>query len=88
MDKKLKAKWIKALRSGNFKQLKGRYYDRESNRYCCIGVLGRIAQGDSYTGSGHATLETKLGEHCQELIDMNDSGKSFKRIAAYIEAKL
>ena len=41
MDKKLKAKWVKALRSGKYEQ--GRYMLRHNNEYCCLGVLCRVA---------------------------------------------
>jgi hypothetical protein len=35
--------WCKALKSGKYKQGKGMLYNRESRKYCCLGVLGRIA---------------------------------------------
>lgn len=38
MDKKLKAKWLKALRSGKYKQGKG-VLRTADNRFCCMGVL-------------------------------------------------
>lgn len=40
MDKKLKTKWIKALRSGKYKQGSGRL--KKGNTYCCLGVLAAI----------------------------------------------
>lgn len=40
MDAKLKAKWIKALRGGKFKQTTGSLYDGFA--YCCLGVLATI----------------------------------------------
>lgn len=40
LDKKIKAKWLKALRSGKYKQTrKGTLYNKKSNAYCCLGVL-------------------------------------------------
>jgi hypothetical protein len=47
MDAKLKAKWVKALRSGKFKQ--GDEYLKGGNRYCCLGVLATI-QGAKWRG--------------------------------------
>ena len=41
MDPELKAKWLKALRSGRYKQGRGALRD-ENNCYCCLGVLGDI----------------------------------------------
>lgn len=37
MDKKLKAKWVKALRSGRYDQTTGSLHDDVG--YCCLGVL-------------------------------------------------
>jgi len=37
---KLKAAWIKALRSGKFRQGRGSLY--KDGKYCCLGVLARI----------------------------------------------
>ena len=41
MDKKLKVKWVEALRSGKYEQ--GRHYLESEGRYCCLGVLRAIA---------------------------------------------
>jgi len=38
MNKRIKSKWLKALRSGKYEQ--GKYNLRDSeNKYCCLGVL-------------------------------------------------
>jgi hypothetical protein len=37
MNKIVKKKWLKALRSGEYKQGGGRL--RSGNKYCCLGVL-------------------------------------------------
>src|SRR6185369_2630794 len=54
MKKSVKAKWIKALRSGRYKQGNFTLRDkrRSETRYCCLGVLAQIQgckwkQGDS-----------------------------------------
>ena len=41
MDKKLKAKWIKALKSGKYKKGDGALKKKVERRYtyCCLGVL-------------------------------------------------
>lgn len=48
MDKKLKAKWVKALRSGKFKQarscLERLDYKGNPKGNCCLGVLCRISK--------------------------------------------
>ena len=48
MDKKIKAKWLKALRSGDYDQTEGalcRVLDTGA-AYCCIGVLVEIVRGE------------------------------------------
>jgi len=37
-----KDKWLKALRSGKFQQGVCRLHDKETNKYCCLGVACRI----------------------------------------------
>ncbi len=49
MDRKLRNKWVKALRSGKYKQ--GKEHLRQENDkgksvYCCLGVLIEVAGGD------------------------------------------
>ena len=41
MNPKIKEKWLKALRSGEYKQ--GRESLRKDDKYCCLGVLCDIA---------------------------------------------
>jgi hypothetical protein len=40
MDVKVKTAWVKALRSGKFKQGDGQLYDGQN--YCCLGVLAQV----------------------------------------------
>lgn len=40
MDKKLKAKWLKALRGGRYRQT--RDHLKADGGYCCLGVLANI----------------------------------------------
>lgn len=42
MNKKIADKWVKALRSGKYKQGKSRL--RTDNEYCCLGVLCDISK--------------------------------------------
>ena len=47
MNQKIKARWLKALRSGRYKQAKGRLrVEREPGEYgfCCLGVLCDLAR--------------------------------------------
>jgi hypothetical protein len=40
MKKSIAIKWVKALRSGEYKQAKHSLYD--GHKYCCLGVLCKI----------------------------------------------
>lgn len=44
LDPELKAKWLAALRSGEYKQ--GRYCLSTDNGFCCLGVLCDIVKDD------------------------------------------
>lgn len=44
MDKKIRAKWIRALRSGKYKQTRGQIKHRDA--YCCLGVLCTVMKAD------------------------------------------
>ncbi len=100
MDKRLKSKWVKALRSGKYKQGFGAL--KSDNSYCCLGVLCDVSNIGAWDKSNRylyntqysaATitqeLRNKVGltvEQQGKLIDLNDSDfKSFEDIASYIE---
>mgnify|MGYP006898466107 CR=1 FL=1 len=70
MDKKLKKRWVAALRSGNYRQARESLIDRSGSRarYCCLGVLCRVsgAEFSLYSGcaefpSGNLTNTGTLG---------------------------
>ena len=44
MNKEFKAKWVKALRSGRYKQGKNALRNID-NEYCCLGVLCSLVGG-------------------------------------------
>jgi hypothetical protein len=101
---RVKRAWMKALRSGKFKQGHGKLYDPKTRRYCCLGVLARI-QGCRFNpelgfkfpngNTSRSNLEgwgETLGLDCNQessLIDLNDNVKSnFKGIAVWISKNL
>jgi len=112
MDRKIKAKWLKALRSGKYKQ--GRSYLRQvpdsgrGLRHCCLGVLAEVSgvawkevteapvphyffhKREAHTDDWYARLPPSMvpKNAQEELIDRNDSGETFKRIANWIERNL
>lgn len=45
MPKAIKRKWLRALRSGTYKQAKHRLYDHQTAGFCCLGVLQHCVSG-------------------------------------------
>lgn len=93
--RKNRLKWVKALESGRYKQ--GRFHlvdidDNGGNKYCCLGVWGRVSRREEvYTEVCNEAL-SPLGRRSlgmtknqeDRAIHMNDSiGSTFKEIAAY-----
>lgn len=90
MDSQLKAKWVEALRSGEYTQIPMELHDKENGGYCCLGVLCRIAEIDlaGDTGPIYRKLNNMTGDYAP-LVDLNDNqGKNFAEIADWIEANL
>lgn len=60
MDKKTKAKWLKALRSGKYEQGRGRLQRVEdgSRQYCCLGVLCEVL-GYTHSGDGQGYYDQR-----------------------------
>jgi len=44
LPKRFKDKWVKALRSGEYKQGTGFLYDSYKDCYCCLGVAGALCE--------------------------------------------
>lgn len=53
MNPEIKAKWIAALRSGEFTQGSGALRRADTDRFCCLGVLCELYRRD--TGQGEWT---------------------------------
>lgn len=98
MDAQLKAKWLDALRNGEYRQGKHKLFDRDLNEYCCLGVLCDIQGADfNKIEEQFGTLALSenpkqflagLGLSTIELVSKNDHGKSFSEIADFIEANI
>lgn len=104
MKQDIKERWLKALRSGAFRQGRGRLRQcvRDGvTRHCCLGVLGEILAPSSkwtskaITNDGtnlRGSVLAELGltfEHEGELVGMNDGERrTFEEIADWIERKL
>lgn len=90
MDKTVKKKWIKALRSGKYNQGTGCLKDFENKTFCCLGVLcdiagGRIIKNMQFPSETFVKKMQLSFKDMKLLADMNDEGSSFKVIANYIE---
>jgi len=90
LTKKLKEKWIKALRGGEYEQGKMDLHNLSDNTYCCLGVLAEIGDivtvGNSYLDKNDRSCVKGLTIRNQTVLaEMNDAGKTFKTIANWIE---
>ncbi len=91
MKKVVKKKWVKALRSGDYDQ--GKHFLRHGGRYCCLGVLCDVQSKKALSGLkslGTSQLPPRWAagltkEQMSELAKLNDTGKSFDKIADHIE---
>jgi hypothetical protein len=119
MKKDIKKRWLKALRSGEFKQGSGALRTT-SDEFCCLGVLCELAVQDGVVestpshgrdylyGKGmhtaypppevlewagldtadHAVAVRTKDNPYRTLASLNDSGASFKEVAAVISQRL
>ena len=87
MDAKLKEDWVKALRSGAYRQGLGSL--NQGSSYCCLGVLVVVAGLDMEEAKmSYATIPLQDGA-INKLQSMNDiDGRTFPEIADYIEANI
>lgn len=99
MDTKLKRKWVKALRSGEYEQAKTFLMDSKG-AMCCLGVLAHIQGAAAGKLSGKCTTTLPVGFNAglrkamRKLLGrMNDGSggcekHDFGMIADYIENHL
>lgn len=93
MNPKTKAKWVKALRSGKYKQCTG--YMETDKGYCCLGVLREVAKPRTAASYGVTFLQTQNGEYImlpeyvqRGLASLNDKKVPFEVIAGFIQVTL
>lgn len=93
MDAEKKAKWVKALRGGEYKQARNTLCVNDKE-LCCIGVGAVVIDPAFQPSPGVATFYAAevLGLNSEQeelLVHMNDyHEKSFSQIADYIEKHL
>lgn len=93
MDAKLKADWVKALRSGEYRQARGVLQDK-TGALCCLGVLCKVAgldireDGRGVVGADESTntamytpIFDMLGGHSKShpLSTRNDGASGFHK---------
>jgi hypothetical protein len=96
MKKEWADKWAKALRSGKYKQGFGKLYNKDTKRYCCLGVLCKLTK-NRMTGpkeylsqkvmdqTGMPSKQGSVYPCGYNLSGLNDTGMSFNMIADIIE---
>lgn len=85
MPAKLLKKWLKALRSGEYKQTTGTLYNPKTCGFCCLGVLQHVASGGKCEVNSDGDFDagpsgswylgngiSMSGEMEQILMEMND----------------
>ena len=65
MNKDVKAKWVAALRSGEYKQTQNRL--REGNAFCCLGVLCNLHAKAHRRIAADQTRPSVYMDHTHEL---------------------
>ncbi len=104
MNAEIKERWLKALRSGEYKQGQGQLH-KEDHSFCCLGVLVDVLGAkwtwnevdgwydpDNYARNGtsgtYISADVLNNARQTILANMNDNGKSFLEIADHIETNL
>lgn len=64
MEPKLKAKWVEALRSGNYTQGKFMLHNQAENTFCCLGVLCEVLEVPKrpQDKTGNLPMEYQFGD--------------------------
>lgn len=94
MKKQHAKKWIKALRSGEYKQAQG--FLEHKGHFCCLGVLDNLYPKMNLSGGHEGYLDNffKIGlnsssgyliESHWSLAELNDNGYTFDEIADVIQ---
>lgn len=85
MDAKLKADWVKALRSGEYQQTTANLVTDDG--FCCLGVLN-VVLGATQNYCFDSKCGLDVGAEGALICLNDDDGKTFAEIADYIEANL
>ena len=91
LPKEFAEKWIAALRSGEYRQGTGQFFDKTEQCYCSLGLgllANNIPLADGNNGlDNYPALERIIPSRIQaEIISLNDDrGLPFSEIADWIE---
>jgi len=77
----LKVLWLRALRSGSYRQCAGRFQTYDGS-FCALGLLMHVA------GPGFVLDRWVAGSVQKTIAEMNDHGASFFAIARWVEQNL
>lgn len=96
MDRGLKARWVAALRGGEYEQGPFCLYRPETNKYCCLGILCKVIDKPVGVNEGwidgpfYAPVVEAIGRDATyTLSHLNDrNSQTFAQIADYIDANL
>lgn len=86
MEASLKAKWIEALRSGQYRQTQARLRTNDGLGYCCLGVLCEISgqgewkHGDFITrqnGEMLASMQAGIDFRHAKMFGLEESAKRY-----------
>jgi hypothetical protein len=68
MNPEVKAKWVAALRSGEYKQIQGRLHDEKG--FCCLGVLCAVSElGDWVMDEDDEEEKAQMAYVCEKSAD-------------------
>jgi len=86
LPSKFKAKWLKALRSGDYKQTKGELVS--DGRYCCLGVACKVAGfSDDYICLD-STMMSLRGNESKGLRVTNSIPRTLYEFDSHTDVKL
>lgn len=99
MDAAIKAKWLEALRSGEYRQGEGTFVDE--GKHCCLGVLCEVVGkppmlkgAKGYGFSNYEAIDGVLERSPASLLERMNDGvgryrkRTFPEIADWIEEHL
>ncbi len=96
MNPEWKAKWLEALKSGEYKKAKKRLRNRNGGM-CCLGVLCDIVDNSKWDklmyGFEEHSLPYSIRQEVdlydeEEIISLNDQHTGWAKVISYIETEL